>query len=446
MKIFRKPLAALAAFVGSATATATAGAGARADLDARLAAIVRGAPEAHTGGAVAGAALAVLADGEIVYANAAGCAAFANDGRSCARPLEASAKVRVASISKMALALGLFALVDDGRVALDDDASAHLGRAFRNPRYPDDPITVGQLLSHTSSVRDPEAYWVAAPGDFWTIFEGAAAFAAPAADGASRAPGRYFEYANLNYGVLAMIIENVAGERFDLFMNARVFAPMGLDVGFNWSGVSAPARAAGAPLHRWSTDDERWRETVDDAAMRAGHGPYFLAADDLDRAAYLKSYAPGANATLFSPQGGLRANPADLARLATRAGREPRFVEPVWRADGANGETLDGYFGAFGHGAYYASTEGLGPHAPAGGLVGHGGEAYGLYSGAWAAPEAGLAVGFVVTGTGAMAANRGENAGFTSVEAALMRLAFDAAAATAPAVNGSETPAGEAER
>ena len=208
---------------------------ARDDVDATLAALVAGEE-----GRVAGVALAVMRDDEIVFAGGAGCAEFQerSGAQTCARAFAADAAVRVASISKMVLALGLFTLVEEGRLDLNADASTYLGRPFRNPHYPDDRISVSSLLSHTASVRDPEEYWAAAPGSLWSLFQGEAAFASPAADGGSRAPGAYYKYANLNSGVLATVIERASGERFDRFMARRVLEPAGLDAGYNWSGVS----------------------------------------------------------------------------------------------------------------------------------------------------------------------------------------------------------------
>ncbi len=382
------------------------------------------------GDPVAGAALAVFRGDRLVYAGASGCAEFADDGKSCVRALAPEMKLRAASISKMALALGLSPLIESGRIDLDADASIYLGWPLRNPSFPDRPITVRQLLSHTSSIRDPEEYWVDAPGRFQSLFAGRAAYAVsdPAGD---RGPGAWFEYANLNYGVLAGVIEGVTGERFDRYMSRALLEPMGLDAGYNWSGVSAEARAAGAVLHRRTAG--LWRATVDDAAMRLAEPPPFRAAEGLDRAAYLSAYRPGDNPTLFSPQGGLRASVIDLGRLAARLKTSPAVTAAQWRYDPArpNGATDDGYFAAFGLGAQIA--RGGGDFFRSRTIIGHPGEAYGLYGGAWlveAAPGAGfpddLVIAFAVTGTERKPA-KGEHPTFTVTEERLMRLGMVAA-------------------
>jgi CubicO group peptidase (beta-lactamase class C family) len=397
------------------------------EIDRALRKIVAGEGK---GEPLAGAALAVFRGDRLVYAGAAGCAEFETNGKTCARPLTPEMKLRVASISKMALALGLAPLIDGGRIDLDADVSTYLGWTLRNPSFPGRPITVRQLLAHTSSIRDPEEYWVSAPGRFQALFNDPAAFAVADPD-SDRGPGAWFDYSNLNYGVLAGVIEGVTRERFDLYMSRVLFAPMGLDAGYNWSGVSLEARRDGAAIHRKA--EGRWRVTVDDAAMRLADPPPFLAAEALDREAYLRGYAPGDNPTLFSPQGGLRASVLDLGRLVARLNTAEALTQAQWRhdPDRPNGNTDDGYFDAFGLGVQL--VRGRGGFFRNRTIIGHPGEAYGLYSGAWrvtADPGGGfpndLVIAFAVTGT-EEEPESGVHPSFNIVEEQLMRLGMRAA-------------------
>ena len=58
--------------------------------------------------------------------------------------------VRVASVSKMVTAIGVMKLVDEGKIDLASDVSRWLGWRLRNPNFPDRPITLSMLLSHTA--------------------------------------------------------------------------------------------------------------------------------------------------------------------------------------------------------------------------------------------------------------------------------------------------------
>lgn len=396
-------------------------------ISRELARIVKGRGDTDP---IAGAALAVMVGDSFAYAGAAGCAEFeAERSRKCVRPLKPTSKLRVASISKMALAMGLATLVDEGRIDLDRDVSAYLGWSLVNPDFPDHPITARRLLSHTSSIRDPEEYWIAAPGKFEELTAANdGVFAAPASDGAAAI---WFKYANINYGILAGVVEGVSRQRFDLFMTERLFRPAGLDIGFNWSGVTAAARAEGAALPK--REGKGWVPVVDGPSVLTDELPFFLASEGLDREAYLAAYSPGENPTLFSPQGGLRASVSDLARLVRKLNEYPMLTAPVWRYDAVapNGDSEDGYYEAFGLGVQtVAGNKALLAHEE---LIGHAGDAYGLYSGAWllkADPSRGrsedIAFAFAATGVDEAPA-KGGHPSFNAIEERLVRLALRAA-------------------
>src|SRR5690242_10835808 len=76
------------------------------------------------------------------------------------RRVTADDPVRVASVSKLGTAIGVMKLVEEGKLDLTGDASRWLGWSLRNPWFPDRPITLGMLLSHTSSVREHDDDYV----------------------------------------------------------------------------------------------------------------------------------------------------------------------------------------------------------------------------------------------------------------------------------------------
>ena len=407
--------------------------------DEALAEIVAGTA---TGNPLAGAVLAVKVGDRIVYSGAAGCAEFADEPpQKCLRKLKATSKVRVASISKMATAMAALSLAKGGDFDLDRDISSYLGWTLRNPAFPDAPITARQLMTHLSSLRDPEEYWLAAPGEFRDLVERAQPFAAADPAG-SRAPGDYFAYANINYGVLATAMEIATGDRFDRIVSAQVLGPLGVDGGFNWSGVSAKARRNGAALYR--AEGGRWMAQTDAAAILNDEGPYFLKEEGLAAEAWLAAYTPGSNATLFSPQGGLRASVLDLLKLLDARGP----IDIAWRFDpkAANGDTSGGLYPAAGLGVL--AVKGEGRIWPGAELVGHSGEAYGLLAGLWrvgADPASGrsqeVSFAYAVTGSTRPPA-RGAHAAFFDVEEPILRLAMEAAAEAGVAVDDEPRPFG----
>ncbi|MGI8932031.1 MAG: serine hydrolase domain-containing protein, partial [Sphingomicrobium sp.] len=142
--------------------------------------------------------------------------------------------VRIASISKLVVAIGVMRLVERGKLDLDADASRYLGWPLRNPAYPAQPISLAGLLSHTASVRDHDDQYVIPLGGTLR-----AVLADPNSWDSGQGPAAgYFAYSNLNFPIVASIVERVTGERFDLWMRREVTAPMKLDACFNWPACS----------------------------------------------------------------------------------------------------------------------------------------------------------------------------------------------------------------
>src|SRR5690349_9013317 len=81
------------------------------------------------------------------------------------RRITADDPVRVASVSKMVVAIGVMKLVEEGKLDLNSDVSRWLGWRLRNPSFPGRPITLRMLLSHTSSVREHDDDYVIPLGE-----------------------------------------------------------------------------------------------------------------------------------------------------------------------------------------------------------------------------------------------------------------------------------------
>ena len=74
------------------------------------------------------------------------------------RPVEANDPVRIASISKLIMALTALRLADEGKVDLDADVSSYLGWELRSPYWPQMPVTLTHLLSHRAGLSDAAGY------------------------------------------------------------------------------------------------------------------------------------------------------------------------------------------------------------------------------------------------------------------------------------------------
>ena len=108
---------------------------------------------------------------------------------------------------------------------------------MRNPAFPDTPITLRLLMSHRSSLTDAAGYWqTPLGGQLRDILKD------PRAWDTQHAPGTYFHYTNLNFPLVAQVMERATGERFDRLMQRLVLRPLNeKGVRVEWRILSSPS-------------------------------------------------------------------------------------------------------------------------------------------------------------------------------------------------------------
>jgi len=333
--------------------------------------------------------------------------------KAAARRITASDPVRVASISKLVTTIGAMRLVEAGKLDLDTDVSRYLGFKLRNPAFPDVPISLRMLVSHRSSLTDAAGYWQ-------TPLDGRLrdTLTNPRAWDEKHAPGTFFRYTNLNFPVVAQVMERVTGERFDSLMQRLVLKPLGTDACFGWSACDEAITARAVVLY-----DSSGKPLMDD---NHGRRPDCTVRPARDGSCDLSRYRPGENGALFGPQGGLRISAIDLARIGmmllgdgTLALNGVRLLSresahamatPLWQYDGRNGLTFEedsddhqpGFFCRWGMGMQILATHAEGcrddPFGDGVARIGHSGTAYGIQAGIWLDRERGSGVVWFATG------------------------------------------------
>ena len=105
-------------------------------------------------------------------------------------------------------------LKEKGLLDLNEDAGKYLGWPLRNPDFPDAPITLRMLLSHTSSIRDTGGYilphtlslseYFLPEGRYWKN----GCHFAKKDEAADVAPGKTFTYANIGFALLGPYVRS----------------------------------------------------------------------------------------------------------------------------------------------------------------------------------------------------------------------------------------------
>lgn len=145
-------------------------------------------------------------------------------------PAQITDRVGIASVTKTMTAVAVLKLVDDRLISLDDPVNDVIP-GFRSALKPPGPITVRQLLSHTSGMpevndalpRDVDFR----PGLSRTLtMERGLQLAGTLPWDASSVGS--FAYSNTNYLALGLLVQTLRHKPFVQVMREQVFDPLGL--------------------------------------------------------------------------------------------------------------------------------------------------------------------------------------------------------------------------
>ena len=170
-----------------------------------------------------------------------------------------------ASVSKLFTATAIMQLKERGKLDLDDDVNEFLPDGFpkvRNPNFPGVPITIKQILTHTSSIRD-EMDFIVGSYDFTGGVDPEISlqdFAKEYFEARSKTkayrrehrPGSWYEYSNMAFTLLGVVVEETSGVSFEAFQRENIFGPLGMSpASFLIEGLLASGVHIAMP-YRWS--------------------------------------------------------------------------------------------------------------------------------------------------------------------------------------------------
>lgn len=221
------------------------------DLAPKIALLEQWIETQRTYRGIPGLAIAVVHDQELVWSRGFGVADLTTKV-----PVTPSTIFRIASITKTFTATAIMILRDRGKLRLDDPVSLHLPWfTYKNRHADGPPVTIRQLLTHTSGLPREAAfpYWtdhnfptreqmIAAFHEQESIFE----------------PETRYKYSNLGMAILGEVIAAASGMTYDAFVTKNILQPLGM------TGTSVyPQEAVRA---RWATGYDR---KMDDGSRKA---------------------------------------------------------------------------------------------------------------------------------------------------------------------------------
>ena len=168
---------------------------------------------------------------------------FRGEGKS-------SARKATASVGKQFTATAVMMLVEEGKIGLEDPLTKF---------FPDAPatwqqVTIRQLLSHTAGFTDY-------PKDFDMRKDYTEAELLKIVKGIPLAfpPGTSWDYSNLGFLTLGIVIHKVTGEFYGDFLQERIFRPLGMTTTRIISEADiVPNRSAGYRLVKGELKNQEW--------------------------------------------------------------------------------------------------------------------------------------------------------------------------------------------
>ncbi|HEX6386059.1 MAG TPA: serine hydrolase domain-containing protein [Anaerolineae bacterium] len=168
---------------------------------------------------MAGAAVAVVKDGRLLFAKGYGFSDL-----ETRQPVIAERTLfRTDSTGKLFVWTAVMQLVEQGKLDLDADVNRYLD--FEIPATFAQPITLRHLLSHSAGFEDQGYLFAHSETDL----EAPGAFLARHIPARVRPPGEVSGYSNYGTALAGYIVERVAGMRFEAYVESRIFQPLGME-------------------------------------------------------------------------------------------------------------------------------------------------------------------------------------------------------------------------
>ncbi|EAQ99629.1 FmtA-like protein [Maribacter sp. HTCC2170] len=144
--------------------------------------------------------------------------------------LKETDKVLVGSITKTLIATGILRLSSQGKLDLDSPVQKIVPHIpFDNPWKENHPVTIRDLLNHTSGIEDSR---------FWQVFSTKPSANEPLEHVFTKnfsvlkvrtKPGSRFSYSNMGYTFLGLIIEKTTGEPYETYLDQNLLLPLGMN-------------------------------------------------------------------------------------------------------------------------------------------------------------------------------------------------------------------------
>ncbi|MEO0895819.1 MAG: serine hydrolase domain-containing protein [Bacteroidota bacterium] len=221
---------------------------------------------------VPGFAVSIVTTDSILYQNAFGYADIESQ-----KPYTLHTLHNIGSVSKTFIGNSIMRMVQESRLKLDMNINDILPFEVNHPVFPDIPITLRDLATHTSGIRDSKIYSAKCYvlqekitpylssfsnkqkkellklngnkkqplGDFLKDYLSTEGQYYKARNFTSHTPGDHYEYSNIGAALAAYIVELASGTSFDAYCQENILTPMNLkESGWSFQAVDMNQHAS----------------------------------------------------------------------------------------------------------------------------------------------------------------------------------------------------------
>ena len=181
----------------------------------------------------AGAALIIARDDEIVYQRN-----YGYSHRKNKILVDDNTYFLLASVSKFVTAIHAMQLVEKGLLNLDEDLSVYFGYEIRNPYFRKTPLTLRNLMTHTSTVKDTGSFNNSGRKGLKDILY--TGRNRSSVNYFAQKPGSKYHYSNFGAGIIGSLIEAVTGKNLNDSITDDLFKPLGIDAAYSASLLQDP--------------------------------------------------------------------------------------------------------------------------------------------------------------------------------------------------------------
>lgn len=203
-----------------------------------------------------------MVDGKLVYSGTEGTIDLEKK-----TPTDLQSMFRIASMTKSFTAMAILKLRDEGKLTLDDPVSLYIPEIKNQclTNYSPD-ITLRNLLTHSAGLPLDNAWGdrqlnMSKP-DFGAFLKQGLSF--------SNTPGFSFEYSNLDFAILGLVIDRVSGMPYQDYIEKNIWQPLNMtDVSWEITKVPPQKLAQG---YSWRRQQWQKETMLSDGAFGAMGG------------------------------------------------------------------------------------------------------------------------------------------------------------------------------